>query len=329
MTTPQPATPGSPATLSQSLRTLLAGLIDYAGLFPPAKLAMGPSVEAYARHLMSEHEFALGRFICPVSRLREFSQAGSPLMPGTYATSGYRERADDTRPWGVSAILDRPLEESLDLIDGFNEHHASEMHGLAKIDTVEVKVASPGEIDDVLDGLPDDLFPFFEFDLAGDPRGYVAALAGNAESGGAGAKLRCGGIAPEMIPPAEWIADALVALVAADVPFKATAGLHHPCRAEQPLTYDPNPPQAVMHGFLNVFLGAALARTRRLDRTKTLAILNERDPSAFTFTDERAAWRDLTIDTVALAKVRETFAMSYGSCSFDEPIADLRALRLL
>lgn len=319
--------------MTRSLRTLLAGLIDYAGLYPPTKLEMAPACEAFARHARGEFEFALGRFICPVSRLPEFSECAAALMPGTFATSGYREHANATRPWGVSVILDQPLpdslEPSLDEIDAFNAHHADERNGLAKIDSVELKVASPLEIDDVLDALPDDLFPFFEFDLAGDPRGYAAALAGNADSGGAAAKLRCGGVKPEMIPPPEKVAEAIVALAAADVPFKATAGLHHPCRAMQNLTYEKAPPRAVMHGFINVFLGAALARAHRLDAKRLTAILNEQEPGAFSFTDDRATWRDLSIDAASLAKARETFALSYGSCSFDEPFEDLRTLGMI
>jgi hypothetical protein len=319
--------------MTRTLRTLLAGLIDYAGLFPPAKLGMAPACEDFARHMRGEFEFALGRFICPISKLPEFSESAAALMPGTFATSGYREHADVTRPWGVSVILDHPLPESLepslDEIDAFNAHHTDEPNGLAKIDSIELKVASPLEIDDVLDALPDDLFPFFEFDLAGDPRGFAAALAGNADSGGAAAKLRCGGVKPEMIPPAEHIASAIVALAAADVPFKATAGLHHPCRAMQNLTYESAPPRAIMHGFINVFLGAALARVHRLDQSRLTAILNEQEPGAFTFTDERASWRDLSVDAASLARVRETFALSYGSCSFDEPFEDLRALRTI
>ncbi|MBX3361277.1 MAG: hypothetical protein KF912_09830 [Phycisphaeraceae bacterium] len=317
----------------QSLRTLLAGLIDYAGLFPPAKLEMGPAAEAFARHLRGEHEFALGRFICPVSRLEEFSRAAAVLMPGTFATSGYREYAESTRAWAVSAILDWPLpdafEQSLDAIDAFNAHHAEEANGLARIDTIELKVTRPSAIDEALDELPDDLFPFFEFDLSQDCRGFVAALAGNAESGGAGAKLRCGGVKPELIPAPEHVGDALCALVAADVPFKATAGLHHPWRAVQSLTYEASAPHAVMHGFVNVFLGAALARAHRLDRGVLLRVLTEEDARAFVFTEDRASWRDLSIDTASLAKVRETFALSYGSCSFDEPFADLARLGLL
>lgn len=313
--------------MTQSLRTLLAGLIDYAGLFPPAGLEMGPAVEQYSRYIRGEREFALGRFICPVSRLEEMSRAASALMPGTFATSGYREYAESTRPWSISAILDGKLpdafEESLDEIDAFNEHHSAEEHGLAKIDTIELKVTRPDAIDEALDELPEEIFPFFEFDVAQDCRGFVAALAGNADSGGAGAKLRCGGVKPEMIPAPEHVADAILSLAAADVPFKATAGLHHPWRGVQNLTYEKSPPRAVMHGFVNVFLGAALAKARRLDRETLLRVLGEEDARVFAFTEQGAAWRDVSIDTASLARVRETFALSYGSCSFEEPFDDL------
>jgi hypothetical protein len=70
----------------QSIRTLMTGLIDYAGLFPPAKLEMQASAESFARARMGEHEWVLGRFICPVSRLREFSKTAAVMMPGTHAT---------------------------------------------------------------------------------------------------------------------------------------------------------------------------------------------------------------------------------------------------
>ena len=35
------------------------------------------------------------------------------------------------------------------------------------------------------------------------------------------------------------------------------------------------------------------------------------------------------MDLVMLAKVRETFALSFGSCSFSEPVDDLKSLGLL
>ena len=64
---------------------------------------------------------------------------------------------------------------------------------------------------------------------------------------------------PEAIPDPADLARFIAACAAAGVPWKATAGLHHPVRAEQALTYEPGAPRAVMHGFLNVFAAAAFA----------------------------------------------------------------------
>ncbi len=315
--------------MTQTMRTLMAGLIDYAGLFPPAKLAMGPSVENYARDLRGAHAEMLGRLICPVSRLGELSEQGAALMPGTYATSGYREMADDIAPWRVSAIIDGGLESCLDAIDAFSERHSKEEAGLAVVDAIEMRVAEAGEIDDALDEIPDDISPAFEIPqdviISGDPRGFIAALAGNSSA----AKVRCGGVEPHMIPPVETIARFIHACARSDVPFKATAGLHHPVRAQHPLTYEPDAPKAVMHGFLNVFLAAALVRVNRIDEATTIEVLGETDPGAFTFEEDSCAWRGQRVDLIGLSRVRETFALSYGSCSFEEPIADLQALKLL
>lgn len=49
------------------LRTLLIHAVDYAGLFPPAKLDMETAVRNYASYQEGEHSWALGRFIVPVS----------------------------------------------------------------------------------------------------------------------------------------------------------------------------------------------------------------------------------------------------------------------
>lgn len=308
----------------------MSGLIDYAGLFPPAKLPMAGAVEAFARARVSLDGWMLGRFICPASRLKELSAAGGALMPGTLATSGYREHADLEEPWGVSVLIDLPLGESLALIDGFNDHHASADRGQARIDTIELKAADPGDIDAALDEIPEDLFPFFEFPPeahrpGGDCRGFVAALAGNRS----GAKIRTGGVEPAAFPACEAVARFIHACAVADVPFKATAGLHHCVRGPHKLTYEAASPKHVMHGFLNVFLAAALVRSGRIEEDTTLRILQETEAGNFHFGADVCGWTDRIIDQLQLARVRESFALSYGSCSFDEPTAELRALGVI
>lgn len=306
-----------------TVQTLMTGLIDYAGLFPPAKLDMPTAAANFARDRAGPHAFALNRFICTASRLDEFTEHGRMLMPGTYATSGYREMAHVGEPWRVSVVCDRPLVESLDAIDAFNERHAIDDGGLARADAIELRAEDSAFIDEAIDEIPADTAAFFEIPLDTDFRGMIAALSGNP---GIGAKVRCGGVEPGMIPTVDRIAAFIAACAAADVPFKATAGLHHPVRAEQNLTYEPDPPRAMMHGYLNVFIAAALARSLRLSVDEIEDVLGETDHTAFTLDESHAGWRDRLIDGTQLALSRERFCLGYGSCSFTEPIDELREL---
>jgi hypothetical protein len=145
---------------------------------------------------------------------------------------------------------------------------------------------------------------------------------------GAFAKVRTGGLKPEAIPGAEEIADFLFRAAERRLPFKATAGLHHPLRSERALTYETGSPCAVMHGFLNVFTAAALA-WNGADRATLLGVLQETDARAFEFGESAMRWRGRTIETDRIAAARRDFAHSFGSCSFEEPVADLRELGLL
>ena len=133
------------------------------------------------------------------------------------------------------------------------------------------------------------------------------------------AKIRTGGITPDAFPAVDDVAGFLRACKAKGVAFKATAGLHHPLRCVKPLTYEPNAPLGTMHGFLNLFLAAAL-----LEHAE--AILGETDPHAFSFEDDRATWRGHAVTTEELRTMRRDFATSFGSCSFEEPINDLEEL---
>jgi hypothetical protein len=109
--------------------------------------------------------------------------------------------------------------------------------------------------------------------------------------------------------------------------FKATAGLHHPLRAMQRLTYKRDSPQAVMHGFLNVFCAAVLLWHEPDLRQEAAWMLDERDADAITM-DEAMTWHNsgVTLTAEQIRVAREQFCISFGSCSFAEPIEDLRKL---
>jgi hypothetical protein len=139
------------------------------------------------------------------------------------------------------------------------------------------------------------------------------------------AKVRTGGLTRESIPAAEDLAGFLCRAAGRRLAFKATAGLHHPVRSDQPLTYAADAPRGVMHGFINVFLAAAFA-WNGADRMTVLKILNQTDPGAFQFRKDEAFWQDRRVTTEEITEARREFAHSFGSCSFEEPIADLRKL---
>ena len=173
--------------------------------------------------------------------------------------------------------------------------------------------------------VPEQLSVAIEIDHRGDPRGMVAAIAGT----GAQAKIRCGGVTPDLIPSTEQVAGFIAACAAGGVAFKATAGLHHPVRAEHALTYEPDAPRGVMHGFLNVFTASGMAHAHKLGADDLLPILEATDPGAFILTEGGLTFRGLFAENAQVARGRESFAMGIGSCSFTEPLEDLSAIGVL
>jgi hypothetical protein len=297
-------------TTTASARAFLAGLVDYAGLFPPASLSVDEAVAEYARQLRGWGSWILGRLVVPAARLPEVARAAEPLLghPGPGA------------PWRLSALVGADLRADSADIASFNARHA----GLAVVDSVELKASSPSEAGQALGTLPAGLTAYVELPPDADLRDLLPALWAR----GARAKVRTGGVVREAIPSPGTLARFVAGCAAAGVPFKATAGLHHPVRAERPLTYASDSPRAVVHGFVNLFTAASLARggARPSDLE---AVLQEEDPAAFVFGEDGLTWRRLHASTGALAETRADFAVSFGSCSFAEPLEGLASLGIV
>lgn len=293
-----------------ALRALLEELIDYAGLFPPAALGMARAVEAYAAHRKGPESWMLGRFVVPVARLDEFGRAAAPHLP----------ESRDADVWRLSALIAEDPSAEMQRIVRFNDESA----GRATIDAVELKAAEPAAIEAALAALPEGLAAYVEVPISGDTLELLRAIAVR----GARAKVRTGGLTPEAFPDPAALARFLVACREAGCAFKATAGLHHPVRSRQPLTYAADSPQGVMHGFLNLFAAATLAHTgASVDEVE--ALLREERPGAFVFDESGLAWRSRRLASAAITEARRGFALGFGSCSFSEPTADLGALGFL
>jgi hypothetical protein len=284
--------------------------VDYAGLFPPAALSMDRAVAEYARWRRSPEAWMLGRFVLPAERLAELDRAADAYLPDP----------GGGEPWRLSALLGADVRGESALVAAFNASSA----GRAVVDAVELKAASPDEAQTSLGALPPGLAAFVEVPLDGDLEPLLAVLKAH----GARAKARTGGVQPEAIPGPAEVARFIAACAAAGVPWKATAGLHHPLRGEHALTDAGDGPRAVMHGFLNVFAAAALARAGA-SRGDLEAILREADPAALRLGGDALAWRHLRASADDVREARRSFATSFGSCSFAEPVAGLRALGVL
>jgi hypothetical protein len=305
--------------MSESLRTLLTGLIDYAGLFPPAKLPLREALANHVHYRAGGYAWMLGRFICPATRLgelvelKELFHTGAPLVISALGRGGASANEFLT---GLSADL-------ADIAACRQEHT-----GWVVVDTLETRL--PADIDvacATLEGTAKlvrsaGLTLYFE-----TPAPYhetLRELLGVIHAAffftcPAGFKLRTGGLEPAAFPSSEQIAFALSACLAEGVPFKATAGLHHPLPSFDSTI------GVRMHGFINLFTAGVLVHTRGIGADKVCAILDDDDPLHFSFSESGLEWQGLSASTEEIAQARQN-VLSFGSCSFDEPRDDLRAL---
>jgi hypothetical protein len=293
---------------SRALHTLLHTLIDYAGLFPPAALSMQDAVAAYARHRRSPHAWMLGRFVVPVSRLGEMTDARRAARA-----------LEDDHPWRISALLGEDVRGDVAAAAAFNAGGSG-----AIVDALELKATTVDAVSSIAALVPRDMKVYVEIPVDSDPRERVAAIA----AAKLRAKIRTGGVVAGAIPPVEHVARFLRACYAAGVPFKATAGLHHPLRAEQDLTREKAPPRAVMHGFLNVFLAAVL-HYNGLTEGDTIDLLELVRLDGVGMDDEKIAWREYVVTVGEVSTIRRRQAIAFGSCSFTDPVDDLVKLGLL
>ena len=291
---------------SPALEALLAGLVDYAGLFPPAALDMRAAVAEYAQYRKGTDQWMLGRFVLPAARLAEFEENSAGLLGGG-------------EPWQLSVIA--TAAESV-TISAFNHRHA----GRAIVDAIEAKAATTADVA-ALAAFAGSLEIYVEIPVAGDA-GDIAALVRAIKTHGFSAKLRTGGVTADAFPTAAQLTGALAECVRQNVSLKATAGLHHPLRGAYKLTYAPGSASGTMFGFLSVFLATMFLR-QGMSTTDAAALLDERDAASITVSGETISWRGRSLAASDIRRLRQETAHSFGSCSFTEPVSDLTSLGIL
>ncbi|MBM3995684.1 MAG: hypothetical protein FJ303_16255 [Planctomycetes bacterium] len=293
--------------MHDTVRALLHHIVDYAGLFPPAKLPLDVALRQYLEHKkQSPFAWMLGRFVCPAVRLADLatlakshadasllcvSVLGTPVSDvahaGDQCKTDMQAIAAFREAWGDQGVIDQ------------YEVVTPTSRGIAPVPGISVFLESPRT-------------PTWRDD--------VTRLL---SEGSSGLKLRSGGAAADAFPAGADIAFFIHRCRAGKRPWKATAGLHHPRR------FFDKTLNLWHHGFLNVFGAGVLAFHHPLSEADIASILADRAGDHFRFETDRLAWKSWSCSTQQIADARAHFATSFGSCSFDEPCEDLLAMGLL
>ncbi len=300
-----------------SLQTLLAQSLDYAGMFPPCSLALETALRNHADYVRSPEAWMLGTFVLPVEQF----DAGKQLL----------SQFDPLHPLRVAA-LGRKTEDAVAFSEALAKADAAirslSVHNVDLVSVSHLEMFLPYDVDvewlEAARSIVGDLPAFWEAppDRAEQTIALLAEHNSEADLPTFGYKLRTGGVTADAFPTSAQIAKALVAPATHQVPIKFTAGLHHPLRQYREEV------RTKMFGFLNVLGAAVLAAEHRWDAHQTSIMLEDENADSFSFAEEFFAWREWKISIERL-QYRRKFVASFGSCSFDEPRDDLRALGLL
>jgi hypothetical protein len=296
-----------------SIRSFLAGIVDYAGLFPPAGLNMDMAVRNYAAYHAGEDRDLLGRFVVPAVRLDEFGAAAREFLPR------------DDAPWPLSVLVgDDRAAASTKIMEFARTHGPGSELGHAACDAVEIHARTEADVHAAVEAFGEGSVVFVEIALDSDPSALLRAISRHS----ACAKMRTGGVTESAFPPSSAIIRFIRVSNDLGVPFKATAGLHHVLRSSYPLTYEDDSPSGMMFGYLNLFLAAAFI-FGGMPGGEARDVLEEQSAEAFVFSNVGVAWRDRVLSAADLAATRSHLALSFGSCSFLEPVNEAKALNLI
>ncbi|MFJ5760469.1 hypothetical protein ACIQAA_15335 [Neobacillus sp. NPDC093182] len=294
-----------------SVSHFMTELIDYAGIFPPAALPLQEAVLNYHSYIHQEDSWMLGPFVIPASRLWE-------LEP-------FRDLFNEHYPLRLSIILSKSeeLQTDLDAVKLFSETYqtAGRIEGIEVPPSFQMNSGIYEKLDKLLAGYR------IYCEIAGTMEQLQSSLDRikmliQGSSRPIGIKFRMGGIIANSFPSTKTAAYVIYECKKLGLSLKFTAGLHHPIRQYRQEI------ETFMHGFVNVFTASIMAYGHSITEEKIEAILLDDNPEHFTFTTNELSWRNLAVTSKEINTARTIFALSYGSCSFDEPREELGELAL-
>lgn len=318
-----------------ALKTLMMRSLDYAGVFPPAKLPLNDAVSEFVACLRDENAWLIARFVLPVGQISEFAQVAHPALT---------EAASSHQPWHVTGLLrTKPsiddalaqLRADVELLRGFAHAHPSAI----VVDSCELPLPDEvlnshdqeiargflAEAERVFDEAQLAGALFWEVNLAKSFEHIALAVrqSNHLTSGRMGLKFRTGGLTADAIVSPAHLARAFRVAQQERIPFKLTAGLHLALRHFDAAV------GGELFGFLNTFSAAVLGWKHELSETELRLLLEEKNPAAFELTEQGLKWKNYQVSIADIRAIRADGLRSFGSCSFHEPIDDLKSLKLL
>ncbi len=285
---------------------LVAGLVDDAAVFPPGNASVPDAVRRHREHRAAWYAPLIGPLVVPDSELAQVSRV---LLDA----GGLDDAADPEDRLAVSAVIGSGAGGLVALarrdLPGL-QVVAAEI-ALRDLDDLTGNARRVAAAAEALD--PDEVSVFVEVPFGPGWIGAVEVI----EAAGLLGKIRTGGLEPDAYPTADRLAQQLSVLIEADLPFKATAGLH---RAWPNRVTDERGQTLHQHGFVTVLMAVeALIDGAGTDAAVDLLGLD--DPGRI-YTALQG-W-----DAAAVARVRRRFR-SFGCCGVSEPVDDLVTLGLL
>ncbi|MCI5065009.1 hypothetical protein MRY87_04725 [bacterium] len=318
-----------------------SSLIDYAGLFPPSQLPASTAFQNYRVYQRGEDSWTLRSYVTTLEKLREIPRADlEPLSP--------------ENPLVLSLVSRDPASDLERLWAGYENFFTKGSFHLSAVEAVVppescagstplrewiAQVKRAGERFDcpptLWAELPRERYTD-QAETSFSRAAIIEEFAINARHTDAlvgmrlgGLKIRCGGMPSELvpygIPSPTWLAETLQRCGEHALPVKLTAGLH------RPLSAFPPPEQGIEphFGYLNVFLTALLARRGSISTAQLTTALQSPATPTLSEGNQSLSWAGYLISCKELQTMRHEIALSFGSCSFTEPLVEGRKLGLV
>ncbi|MCG8689272.1 MAG: hypothetical protein MI892_30650 [Desulfobacterales bacterium] len=293
--------------MNAAFKHFMQEIIDYAGLFPPARLDLETALSQYQTYQQNSENWILSKFVIPEATLKSISQPGEMKFSVILSEPDSNQFLSSLRTLAPNIVsFEIRLPEDCSAIE-----HISSFLGrtIRKVEAAGIEKTSIFVESARVDLCDADILGINKF------KRHTCHNIGY--------KLRCGGTVPGMVPDPDQVLIAIRSCISRDLSMKFTAGLHHPF-SDYSQTLE-----GLQYGFINVFTASLLGFSSQLSDKEIKACLMDQKMNNFDFDDTKLSWNGHSIPSDRIKQLRGEKITSFGSCSFEEPLNDLKSLSFL